>query len=756
MIQSILRFAGFNLTPIREIESISLHLQWGWAALVLILLALVPAVFYFYRFEGKNITGSTRKLLLSLRLSWVIILAILITGPIMVITGLIPQQNRLAVMIDTSRSMSIKHEGATRLEQIKKLMDSGFLKKLETRTGIYPDVFAFSENVSPVSRQEIGQFNLIADGNQTDISGATRDVIGNLGEGSLLGTIILTDGVSTIGENPAVALANMRTPVHFVAPGADGETSDMALHLHRPPAMGYLNSSVRVRGEVTLHRIATTSVEIKIRRNGQPHSTIVAKVEAETGRAPFSFSIPCDEEGTFRFDLEIAEQAQELTSDNNRTGFLIKIVRERLNILAISGRLSWDMKFITNALSTDPNARLVHWVQLADNRWVCSRNFIPESAVTRPDLLKDLKDTDVIILNSASHAMLKGIENEIVTRVESGASGLLFLPSTRSFNELGYKGTRFEQLLPVAIDSETWRGNPGNMALPSVEVSYNFLRLVDNPIENVEFFATLPKLDGAYEYSSLKAGSEILLSSTIRGNSGNLPILIKSRAGQGNVVVVAGGPLWPSGFRLVPTDRGFAPFAAMITNMCKWLANRREDAQVSIEQTSSRAYIGTPNTVKIWVLDSKNQLQTNAQVSMTISDEKGNSNQLPAMETSQQGCYEATFVPSFKGLHKLVATARFQGRELGTAESEVLVEVPTAEYDNPVVRHNLMKQLASETRGLFATIDQAEKIINSIESKPGKKLESKNLDVRDSWILLLLVLLLPSLEWYLRRTGGLS
>ncbi|MDD3147778.1 MAG: VWA domain-containing protein [Candidatus Riflebacteria bacterium] len=550
----LLKLLGFNPGPIRAIESAGIHLGWGWAGLILLLLALVPLIWWSYRCEGKNVASKQRRLLLGLRLTWVVLLAVLLTGPVLIISGWIPQKNRLAVMIDTSRSMSIKSQGETRLERVKKLFARGFIGKIEEKTGIFPEVFSFADNVSPVSRQEIEQFNFLPEGNQTDISGALRNVMGNLGEGSLLGVIMLTDGVNTTGENPLTALSNMRTPVYMVAPGADGESPDMALHLPKPPALGYLNSSLRVRGEVSLHRLATSAVEVTITRDGEPFATTTASFASDSVRAPFAFNIPCDSEGNFRFELSIPGVADELTADNNTAGFLLKVVRERLNVLAVSGRPTWDMKFIGNALSTDPNAKLTHWARVRDDRWVCARDFMPEKSVSSLSLVEDLKNADVVVLNGVPHQFLRPVEEELIKRLEAGSIGLLLLPSTSSFAELGFSGTALEKVMPVQMGRELWRGNPGNMVLPAMETAYNFLRLVDDPVENLEFFASLPKFDGLYEYGSVKPGAEILVNSTVRGGNDMLPFMLQSRSGQGHVIMITGAPLWPAGFRLVPGD----------------------------------------------------------------------------------------------------------------------------------------------------------------------------------------------------------
>jgi hypothetical protein len=126
------------------------------------------------------------------------------------------------------------------------------------------------------------------------------------------------------------------------------------------------------------------------------------------------------------------------------------------------------------------------------------------------------------------------------------------------------------------------------------------------------------------------------------------------------------------------------------------------------------------------------------------------------METSEKGCYEATFVPGDNSLHKAEAVANLQGRELGRSSVEFLVETPTSEFNDPAVRVDLMTQIASESGGIYADLEDIESLLAAIDAVPGQKLESRILDVRDSWLILLLILLLPLLEWYLRRKRGLS
>ena len=155
MLYNLLNFLGLDAGSIRSISSVMIHFSWGWAGFILAMLAVLPIAWFTYRFEGKTVKDSTKKYLLALRLVWLVLVCFLLTGPTLVVSGWVPLQNRLAVMLDTSKSMSIKDGNETRFDKLSKIVQSGLMKKLEKKTGIYPDVFAFAENVTPISPSEI-------------------------------------------------------------------------------------------------------------------------------------------------------------------------------------------------------------------------------------------------------------------------------------------------------------------------------------------------------------------------------------------------------------------------------------------------------------------------------------------------------------------------------------------------------------------------------------------------------------------------
>ncbi|RCK78887.1 MAG: Threonine dehydrogenase [Candidatus Ozemobacter sibiricus] len=749
---------GFDLGPIQAVETMNLGFSWGWAAVVLLLALLLPLFLWFLRpFEGKPITGGLAGGLTALRIGFVVGVVCLLAGLRCTVTGWVPQKNKLAVLIDTSRSMSIVEEGKSRLERVRQaLVDDALLTGLERQTGLSPALFSFAGTVAPLAAEDVASFALQAEGTQTNLSKAIGDVANHLGEGNLLGMVVLTDGGHNHGDNPLDALGRLRTPLYFLAAGRAGQTRDLAVTLDRPPSLGYLNSMTRVRGEIRLHRVATDTVPVQIRRDGKLVETIAVPVPAGQSRVPFAFNIPCETEGTFTYAVAVPQLENELTLENNESGFLIKVVKERLKVLIVANAPSWDLAFLRWALKSDPNSHVDAWVRLTDTRWSRMENFVLKGIRPAPELGPDLEDADVLVVSGVAERVLAPHAEAITRRVEAGKMGLLVLPAARGYRPLGYAGSPLAALLPVDVGTEAWRGVPSSLALPAAEPGYAFLRLLDDPVENALFFKAIPKLDGLFTYGPPKPGAEVLLTSSLDQNGRPAPALVQQRVGRGQVAMLLGGPLWPMGFKMVPTDRTIKPYTAFVLNLCKWLANRREDALVTLETPSARGFVGQPSVFRVWVMDSRRQYVTAAQVSAVVEAKGREPVTLSFIGTSEKGCYEATFVPPWRGLYAVTATARAQGKVLGEAKGEFLVEVPTAEFDNPEVQVELMQQLASATGGAFFPVEQTAALVRSLRATPGQKRETRILDFRDSYLVLALLLALPLAEWILRRTKGLS
>ncbi|OQA07919.1 MAG: hypothetical protein BWY66_01210 [bacterium ADurb.Bin374] len=177
---------------------------------------------------------------------------------------------------------------------------------------------------------------------------------------------------------------------------------------------------------------------------------------------------------------------------------------------------------------------------------------------------------------------------------------------------------------------------------------------------------------------------------------------------------------------------------------------------MTLELPSSRGFVGQPATLRVWVSDARRQPVDSAQVTAQLKAGSGEPMSLTFTATTEKGCYEASFIPAARGLHAITAKAVKQGSLLGEASGKLLVEVPTVEFDDPEVNIALMTALASSSGGAYRPIEAHDELLDLIKPTPGQKRETKTFDARDSGILLVLLLILPLIEWTIRRKRGFS
>ncbi len=756
--KTLISLLGLEIGALQQLDSIRLGFVWGWAEILLLALIFVPVITMLYRLEEKPHAAWFRRLTLGLRLAFVVAVLLMLAGPRFLVTGFIPQKNKIAVLVDASRSMSIVEEGKSRLERAREALNRGdFLKKLEKQTELPPSPFSFAGQVSPLTIDDISSFSISPDGLQTNLSRAVTEVVSNLGESNLLGVILFTDGGHNTGDSPREALAGLRAPLYILGTGRADQTRDLSISLERPPAMGYLNSRVRIRGEVRLYHIATDTVPITIKRDGKLYDQIILPVGSDSRRLPFSCNLPCDEEGAFTWTFSVPQIAGELTFDNNEAGFLLRVIKDRMRVLLLAGHADWDHTFLRQALQTDPSAQFNAFVRVNDTRWLHMENFVLKGTTAQPDIGSETADIDLLLLAGVSESLLKPHAESLMQRLESGRLGVLLLPAPRGYANLGYRDSPLARWFPVELSAETWRGVPTNLLLPTRDPAFGFLRLLDDPLQNQEFFQNaIPKFDGLFTYHRLKTGAEVLLSSTLDNGGTPAPVLLYQRVGQGQVAMLTGGPLWPMNLRLVPTGKGNRPYVAFVVNLLKWLANRREDSQVVLEIAAARGFANQPTSIRAWVYDAARRPLDTAQIVGTASGREGELLPLSFLAAAEKGCYETAFIPPRKGKFEIRVEARAQGQSLGEARAQFLVEQSTAEFDNPEVQVELMQSLASMTGGVYRPVEESDQMLAQIKATPGKKRETRILELRDSWVLLALLLVLPLSEWILRRTRGFS
>ncbi|MBK8906447.1 MAG: hypothetical protein IPM60_00625 [Rhodospirillales bacterium] len=176
----------------------------------------------------------------------------------------------------------------------------------------------------------------------------------------LAGIVMITDGQVEDAPNDDAALPG---PLHVILTGAP-EEADRRLVIDEAPAYTLVGSTVRVLFRVDdgrpQRRTDTPKIaRVRVRVDGQEAESLAV----EAGR-PQAYDLVLRHAGATIIEFEAEAVAGELSSANNRAVVTVQGVRDRLNVLLISGQPHPGERLWRNMLKSDPAVDLVHFTIL--------------------------------------------------------------------------------------------------------------------------------------------------------------------------------------------------------------------------------------------------------------------------------------------------------------------------------------------------------------------------------------------------------
>lgn len=649
----------------------------------------------------------------------------------------------LAFFVDTSSTMALPGKGGkSRLEEALAVLLGGekpLLKTLSERFEV--QVYALGESTRPVEAGEVSR--LKPAGSPGDPAAAA----GRLSSRNVL-PILLSDGKVKWEEKSSPALPFFTIPV-----GDPGDYRDIWIHALKAPAVAFRGRKVKIEAVVKSHGFRPLTLPVSL-RDGQKLLTAQSiRIQGDSAEIPLSFSFTLENIGPHHLSLFVPPQAGESSALNNSFPFFLRVARDKVRILMISGHPSLNYRYLRMVLKSDPSIDLLSFVILRTPTDVLNVPLQEQSLIPLPVetlFSKELPQFDLLVLDDFPfHQYVKSAYLEKVREFVKAGGGLALIGGPNLLDGGKYSGTPMEDVLPVSVaeKGEYQRDTAGKVKLTRSGRSHPITHLGATEKENFNLWKEMPALNGINRVR-LKTSATALLESE---DGVPYPIVSVGKYGQGRVLVLATDYSWKWRMGMVEKGRGQWAYHRFVERVVRWLTKDPGLDPIQVLLPEEGIGRGPRKEVRVRVRSEEESSETRGVVRFSVFDPQGLKIGAELKPSGRPGEYAASFIPGKGGIYKLKVET-----PVGSVEEPVEVSEPLEERDG-VPDHERLKRIAESTGGKFLSSkgNLLQEILRGAEKKEIPYLEEKLTPLWDHFPLWVAVLVLLSAEWYFRRRWGL-
>jgi len=724
-----LPIAPTNHPPAVFVITTTVHLApnapWLW--LLLASLAFAALAIWAYRFAIPPLPALAKRALPALRLLGLLILAWLLARPVLE-RDRGGRGTRIAVLVDRSWSMDlpVADAGSPSRATAAAQAVADLKRSLRGRATVKEIPFAGRLGSDTTWRASRGATAV----------GAALTALPMSPEGQDLdGVIVVSDGVTNMGEDPVAAARALGVPVHAVAIGEPGA---------RDRAVLEVEASARVRvGESTPVRVRVTSREepgtpIPVRLMDGAHELAHGEIAAPAhgAEATAELRVTPTSPGLAVWTAQIDSLRGEITTRNNTRQVAVEVSPNRLGVLIVSSALNWDLTFLRRALAGDSSLEIDTRVRERDG-W---RGV--ERSRSAPPTAADLRGRSVVVLDGVAAAEISAEFDAALASFARRGGGVLVLsgeaPGLARFRA-GTPGAEFGMAAQGGMRS----ANP----LPTAE-GRDLMAWDEDPARGDRAWRTVAPLTNVGAYH-LGGGDRPLLGAV----DNSTPIMVARRVGRGQVLMVNGTGFWRwslSGLDEFAADRAHRLWRGLV----RWLAEPVQGEPLRVQPERWLSARGEPVRLLASLQDKEFQPVAGATVRGEVVDEHGRRTPM-SFEARERGSYVATLDDLAPGRYRVAARATRGGAELGAANGEFAVDRWSLEEARAEPDSAALAALAHNAGGRVTGAANVAAWTRALPARALALRRSDSLRLWESpWVFAMVVGFL-SIEWAWRRRRGL-
>lgn len=743
-----------------------------WLRAVVFVLALAVIVMSWMALRGIPSTG-TRIFVIFLRCVATAALVFMILEPQIWEEETARIKNKVALVFDCSKSMAVKTGRRGRFESVKEFLtgNSGYFKTLERDFDVDYLSFSGPEKIKEVERSRVMDAGINLDGQSTDIAALLRGLLKRYQDGHLSGILLFSDGRDSSDVPAGEKLEEIErlagqlpAPVFAFGPPPE-EYKDIAIKEVVADSFAFIRNPWNIQVTVRVKGYANVTLPVTLKEDGKIVLSKPLKVEPGKEYYVVTMKAMPYSTGNTLYTVTVPPLADELVSENNSASILLHVIRDKIRVLHLCGRPSWDELFLRRILKKDPSIDLISFFILRTPTDLVEAPSHELSLIPFPveELFTQVLDSfDLVIFQNFDYRPYDSMylrfsyymENVRRFVTETGGA-FLMVGGDLAFSNGGYDRTPIEDILPVvldesgdSVDTECFRP-----VLTDQGLTHPITTLERDEARNRRVWEEFPELGGCNVVSDVKQGAVMLG----RHPRNKRPVLAVRDVGRGRTMALLTDGSWRWNFLSVARGGSNRHYMKFWNNAVRWLIRDPELNLVRVTAQKEEYLPGEEAHLKIEVFGKDYKPIPGARVELGIDNaETGEEIVTETLDADSRGQCRFSRKNLPAGFYRARVRARTKdgGEELGEASALFGVVSMMEEYRELQVDEAVLRKVAEASGGGFfrLPVSEVDKSLKNLENPEILRfLGRRTYTLWDNWALFMVVLGALATEWWTRK-----
>lgn len=659
--------------------------------------------------ENKYLPKKIHKLLSFVRFFTVGLIAFMLFAPLVKTVDYKPQKPIIVLAKDNSLSVGHvlpKGFNAQQFEHDFKALEKQLATNYDVRS------YSFSDSVSKgLKFSNNGKLS-----NGTLLVNRLADELENQHVGAV---VVASDGIFNRGGNPVYELEKIDAPVYTVALGDTIPKRDVMIANINYNNLVYLDNGFNLDVQVQSSGAKGEQVKLSVAEDGKLVKEQLLTIDNNAFIKELSIPLTAKKVGMHSYRVAVSSIANEITVKNNSQTAFIEVIDGRQKVLLASWGTHPDLAIIKQALERNKHYQVV--LKLGQE-------------------LAQLKLGDYSMVIAYQLPAKQGIDLPLATAkvpvwyILGAQTDINAFNKQQAWVKLVANGDRQEDVFPLP------------------DAGFNLFMLEP---EAKAMYANYDPLQTTFGNLSISASYQTLLKQKIGSVATEKPLLFYLTGTDRKMAFLMGEGLWRWRLNESKVNATYGLTADIISNTAQYLATKDDKRKFKV-YTTKNTFDENENVVLNAILyNDSYQSITSAEVKLVLTNQNGKS--YNATFSALDNTYRLDMGNLPEGSYTYKANAVF-GQNRLLAQGAFAVNGLVAEYQQTTANHQLLKTMAQASGGQMLQASQLLQLQNLIaKSAQAKTVVYEDYNYRElihlKWIFFLILLLL-SLEWFLRKRNG--